>query len=80
MAQVYFPTALQRLTGGLEECEVQASTVRELVSRLEDLFPGIGEQLVSAAIAIDGDIVPGPWLERLEPETEIHFLPAISGG
>ena len=49
MAQVYFPTALQRLTGGLEECEVQASTVRELVSRLEDRFPGIGEQLASAA-------------------------------
>ena len=80
MAQVYFPTALQRLTGGLKECEVEASTVRELVARLEERFPGIGEQLASAAVAIDGDIVPSPLLERLEPEAEIHFLPVISGG
>ena len=80
MAQVYFPTALQRLTGGLKECEVEASTVRELVARLEERFPGIGEQLASAAVAIDGDIVPSPLLERLEEEAEIHFLPVISGG
>ena len=80
MALVIFTAALQRLTGGREECGVEASTVRELFARLEDRFPGIGEQLASAAVAIDGDIVPDAWLERLEPDTEIHFLPAISGG
>ena len=80
MAQVFFPTSLQQLTGGLEECQVEAATVRQLLARLEDRFPGMGEQLASAAIAIDGDVVPGAFLERLEPDSEIHFLPAISGG
>ena len=80
MAQVFFPTSLQQLTGGLEECEVEAATVRQLLARLEERFPGVGEQLASAAIAIDGDVVPGAFLERLEPDSEIHFLPAISGG
>ena len=80
MAQVFFPTALRQLTAGVKECEVEASTMRELASRLEERYPGIGVQLRSAAVVIDGDIVPGAWLERLEPDSEIHFLPALSGG
>ena len=36
--------------------------------------------MASAAVAIDGDVVPGALLERLEPDSEVHFLPAISGG
>ena len=80
MARVFFPTSLQQLTGGLEECEIEASTVRELFSQLESRFPGIREQLASAAVAIDGDVVPGALLARLDPDSEVHFLPAISGG
>lgn len=80
MARVFFPTSLRQLTGGLEECAIEASTVRELFARLEGRFPGIREQLASAAVAIDGDVVPGALLERLEADSEIHFLPAISGG
>lgn len=80
MALVFFPKSLHGLTGGATEWEVNASTMRELGARLEEAFPGIGVQLRSAAVAIDGDVVPGAWLERLEPDSEIHFLPAISGG
>ena len=54
--------------------------MRGLAARLEGEFPGIGERLESSAVAIDGDIVPGAWLEMLEPGSEVHFLPPISGG
>lgn len=80
MARVFFPTALHGLTGGVAECQVEAPTMRALAARLEEDFPGIGVQLKAASVAIDGDIVPGAWLEPLEPDSEIHFLPALSGG
>ncbi len=80
MAKVFFPRALHDLTGGAQEWEVEASSMRELATRLEEAFPGLGARLASAAVAIDGDVVPGAWLERLEPQSEIHFLPALSGG
>lgn len=80
MAVVFFPRALQGLTGGAEKWEAEASSMRELGAKLEEAFPGIGVQLKSAAVAIDGDVAPGAWLEALEPDSEIHFLPALGGG
>jgi hypothetical protein len=32
------------------------------------------------AVAIDGEIIEDPLLEPIRPESEIHFLPRISGG
>ncbi len=80
MARVFFSATLQRSTGGVEEWEVPASSMRDLATRLHQRFPALSEQLKSAAVSIDGDVVPGAWLEELEPDSEVHFLPALSGG
>jgi hypothetical protein len=32
------------------------------------------------AVAIDGEIYSDPLLEPVGPQSEVHFLPAISGG
>ena len=80
MARVFFPTSLQGITGGMEELEVPASSMRQLAARLDERFPGIAAALQTAAVAIDGDIVPSAWFESLEPSSEIHFLPPPSGG
>ena len=81
MARVFFPPALRRFTEGLAEVEVQASDVRGLIRELDARFPGIGERLGQGmAVAIDGEIIPEPLLEPVEPESEIHFLPPVSGG
>lgn len=61
--------------------EIDAKTVRELYTALDERFPGVGTQLrEGSAIAIDGEIIGEPLLERLEPDSEVHFLPPISGG
>ena len=80
MARVFFPRSFRELTGGVTESVAEASSMRELGEKLEEEYPGIGERLRSGAVAIDGDVVPGAWLERVEPHSEIHFLPAPSGG
>ena len=69
-------------TDGVERIDVEATDVRALIRALDARFPGIGEKLRDAgtAIAIDGEIINDPLLEPIEPDSEVHFLPAISGG
>lgn len=81
MASVVLPSRLGRWTGGQERVEVAASNVRQLIDALDARFPGLGEKLrEGSAISIDGEIIQDPLLEPIEPDSEVHFLPPISGG
>lgn len=72
---------LRALAGNAAEIEVDAADVRELLQALEQYLPGIRKQVDEGlSIAIDGDIIQDPLLEAIGPESEIHFLPPISGG
>ena len=74
------PRALRERAGGQERLEVAAADVRRLLAELERRFPGLGEALAGAAVAIDGEIFPDPLLETVGPESEVHFLPRVAGG
>ena len=83
MAHVYFSSGQRRLTGGVAQVEVQAATVRELLRKLEDMFPGIGAHLdttSTTAVAIDGDIIPDAVYEPVPPDAEVHFITPLAGG
>ena len=87
MAKVFLPYELRRYTDGDGEVDVAGATLGELVKNLEDTYPGISEHLLQ-----DGRLKPGlaavvghaatrqGLLQPLEPDTEVHFVPAISGG
>lgn len=61
--------------------EIEAANVRALIAALDARFPGLGAQLrEGTAVAIDGEIINDPLLEPIEPESEVHFLPPVSGG
>ena len=83
MAHVHFSSNQRRLTGGVAELEVEAATVRELLRKLEEMFPGIQAHLdatSATAVAIDGDIVPDPMYEPVPPGAEVHFITPLAGG
>jgi molybdopterin converting factor small subunit len=83
VARVVLTGGLRELARGVEDeaIEVDAANVRELLRALEERIPGIGKRVEDGlSIAIDGDIVSDPLLEPLAPDSEIHFLPQISGG
>lgn len=83
MARVFFASGLRRLVGGAESVELAARDVRELLRALEASYPGITAAIGGeCSIAIDGEILPRAeaHLERLRPESEVHFLARISGG
>ncbi len=80
MARVVFPDQLLGVTGGQREAEVIAENYRELVEKLEAQWPGIGVRLSKSAVAIDGQIYQDAFLEPIEPDSEIYFMPRIEGG
>lgn len=87
MPTVFVPTMLQSLTNGAHEVQVEASNVRQVIERLEELYPGIKDRLVeegrlrsNLAVSIDGEIARMGLLEKVGEQSEVHFVPAIGGG
>lgn len=81
MAKVVFSTELQRYTGGEEEISVEATTYRDLVAELDQRYEDLeADELMKMAVAIDGEIIHDPYLEKVPPDAEVHFLYRISGG
>lgn len=73
--------AARRFTGGQSEVEVEANTVRRMITELERRFPGLGRQIdESMAVSIDGEIFQDAYLQPLEPDSEIVLIPKIGGG
>ena len=89
MADVWIPPRLQNITGGKDRVMIPGSTVRQLVNNLEKEFPGIKENLYDEelddlmpglAVIVDGEASQLGLLERVNEDSEVHFLPAIGGG
>lgn len=88
MAIVFIPAQLRELTGGVQQMDVEAATLREVLAALETRFPGIRARLCDAdgalapglAVSIDGNLTTKGLLAKVVPSSEIHFLPAIGGG
>ena len=81
MTKVFLGSNLKNLTNGVEELEVEATSVKSLIADLDRQFPGIAEALDSGfALAIDGEVIANPGYEKLEEVSEVRFLSPIQGG
>lgn len=87
MAQVFIPAPLRAQCGGAHHLQLEGRTVRELVARLDEQFPGVAARLTAddrllpgLAVSIDGVVHSRGLSAPVEAESEVHFLPAIGGG
>ncbi len=87
MPTVWIPPPIRELTAGQEQISAQGQTVREVIDWLELNYPGIQARLCEKdklrpgiAVSIDGVISPEGIRTKIEETSEVHFLPAISGG
>ncbi len=81
MAEVHFTADLRSFTGGVSDVSVEASTVRQLIRALDELYPGLGERLSEGtSVAINGEIIADATYEELPPDAEVHFLETLAGG
>jgi len=87
MATVWIPPLMRELTGGVERIAVPGAKVRDLVDALDARYPGIKARLVEddtlrrgIVLTIDGVANRQGLRARVEPNSEVHFVPAIGGG
>ena len=78
---------MQNLSNGEQRVVVEGKNVRQIIESLDHKYPGFKERLVeegrvkpNISVAIDGAITPLGMIEKVSEESEVHFLPAISGG
>ncbi len=86
MALVFIPAMMQNLTNGVTQVQIAGRTVRDIVDHLEETFPGFKERLLQdgdirpdIAVAVDGEVA-FDLMERVGDDSEVHFIPPISGG
>lgn len=87
MAEVFIPHALRPATGGTERVRVEGDTLGQVIERLEELYPGFKQRVLS-----NGAVKPGMAVicdhyparlglrEPVGKDTELHFVSAIAGG
>ena len=78
---------MQNLSNGEQRVVVEGKNVRQIIESLDQKYPGFKDRLVedgrvkpNISVAIDGEITPLGMLEKVMEDSEVHFLPAISGG
>ncbi|MEX2113074.1 MAG: MoaD/ThiS family protein [Pirellulales bacterium] len=87
MARVFIPAQWRDLSGGIADVELTGATLGEIVAALDERFPGVAARanlddalMPGLAASIDGVVTSRGLLARVQPTSEIHFLPAIGGG
>ncbi len=87
MATVFVPSLMRDLTGGADRVEASGRTVRQVIESLEVSYPGMRGRLLEAdrlkpaiGVAVDGVVTRLGLRQPVEDASEVHFLPAVSGG
>jgi len=87
MATVFIPPLIRDLTNGQTRVIVPGNSVREVITQLETRYPGITGRLCQdgsirpgMAVVVDSEVSTVGLRHRLSDASEVHFLPAISGG
>ena len=81
MIKVFLGSNIKNYTNGIEELEVEATSVKSLIAEMDRRYPGIADALESGfALAIDGEVIANPGYEKLEEVSEVRFLSPIRGG
>jgi len=88
MARVWIPSLMRDLTAGDASVVVAGATVREVIANLERAYPGCqarllqpdGEVQAHIAVAVDGEVPVMGLQAKVGQNSEVHFIPPMSGG
>ncbi len=81
MLQVSLTGSLRSAAGGAAMVEIEARTIRELLSKIVERYPRMNQQLdAGIAVSIDGEIYRDDWSIEIPANSEVFLLPRIQGG
>ncbi len=79
--QVSLNGALRAGANGAESIEIEAATIRELLTKLVERYPDMQDHLDRGiAVAIDGVIYRDDWTQKIPKGSEVFLMPRIEGG
>lgn len=85
--EVWIPSLHRDLSGGEEIVRVEGDTIGDVIGALDARFPGMSSRLCEdgrirphIAVAVNGVISTKGVRQRLTEPSELHFIPAMSGG
>lgn len=87
MPRVFIPPLLKKITGPVDQVDIDGTTVRQIIENLELKFPGVKDRLCDGdslkpglAVAIDSHITNKGLFAKVPADSEVHFVTAIGGG
>lgn len=85
--EVWIPSLHRDLSNGVEHVTISGDTVADIVAELEARYPGMEDRLCEdgrirpyIAVSVNSEISQRGLRHRLTEASEIHFIPALSGG
>lgn len=79
--QVSLNGALRSGAGGAASIEIEAATIRELLTKVVERYPDMSEYLDRGiAVAIDGVVFRDDWNQSIPQGAEVFLMPRIEGG
>lgn len=86
MPRVFIPPQARKLAG-CETADVEAGSVRAVIRQLDEQFPGLadcllenGELRPGLSVSVGGRVTGMGLFQKVGPDDEVHFIPAIGGG
>ena len=81
MVMVVFAPEMRDRADGQSGTDIEATTYRGALRALSQQYPGFTDAMFEkCSVAIDGVLVHTPLLETFEPDSELVFIPKITGG
>ena len=81
MVMVKIWGSLATFTDDQREVEIEASTLRDLLSGLARAYPGLKPQLDrGVSVSIDGRVYNDNWFQPIQPDSEVVLLARLKGG
>lgn len=83
--EVRLTGALRDAVGGAASIEIEASTIRELMRKIEERYPEMVASLQTSleeevAVSIDGQVFRDSWNQEIPQGAEVFLMPRIPGG
>ena len=79
--QVSLNGALRSGAGGAASVDIEAATIRDLLTKLVERFPDMADHLDRGiAVAIDGVVYRDDWTQPIPEDAEVFLMPRIAGG
>jgi len=81
MLEVQLSGSLRDAAGGAASISLNAGTIRELLRKLVERYPGMQSRVDDGvAVSINGQIFRDNWGQAIPEGAEVFLLPRIQGG